>query len=117
MTEQGSVLGPTLFHVYYRPLGRNIRKHDISCHMYMYADDDCQLCVDFSPCDRKTALVNLQRCIQEVREWPRENFVLLNDNKVKWLLLGKKALGSNCKLVNRLLAADLQQKSRMYFGF
>ena len=115
MTEQGSVLGPTLFHVYYRPPGKIIRKHDISYHMYMYADDG-QLYVDFSPCDRKTALATYS-CIQEVREWPRENFVLLNDKKVKWLLLGKKALGSNCKSVNRLLAADLQQKSRMYFGF
>ena len=33
------------------------------------------------PCDEKTALANLQRCIQEVREWLRENFLLLNDKK------------------------------------
>ena len=61
-----------------RPLGRIIRKHDISYHMYA---DDSQLYVDFSPCDKKTALANLQRCIQEVREWLRENFLLLNDKK------------------------------------
>ena len=47
---------------------------------HMYADDG-QLYVDFSPCDEKTALANLQRCIQEVREWLRENFLLLNDKK------------------------------------
>ena len=56
---QGSVLGPTLFNVYCRPLGRIIRKNDISYHMYA---DDSQLYVDFSPCDEKTALANLQRC-------------------------------------------------------
>ena len=82
---QGSVLGPTLFNVYCRPLGRIIRKHDISYHMYA---DDSQLYVDFSPCDEKTALANLQRCIQ-VREWLRENFLLLNENKTEVVIFGK----------------------------
>ena len=85
---QGSVLGPTLFNVYCRPLGRIIRKHDISYHMYA---DDSQLYVDFSPCDEKTALANLQRCIQEVREWLRENFLLLNDKKTEVVIFGKDA--------------------------
>ena len=81
-----SVLGPTLFNVYCRPLGRIIRKHDISYHMYA---DDSQLYVDFSPCDEKTALANLQQCIQEVREWLRENFLLLNENKTEVVIFGK----------------------------
>ena len=54
----------------------------------MYADDS-QLYVDFSPCDEKTALANLQRCIQEVREWLRENFLLLNENKTEVVIFGK----------------------------
>ena len=83
---QGSVLGPTLFYVYCRPLGRIIRKHDISYHMYA---GDSQLYVDFSPCDEKTALANLQRCIQEVREWLRENFLLLNYKKTEVVIFGK----------------------------
>ena len=48
----------------------------------MYADDS-QLYVDFSPCDEKTALANLPQCIQEVREWLKENFLLLNDKKTE----------------------------------
>ena len=83
---QGSVLGPTLFNVYCRPLGRIIRKHDISYHMYA---DDSQLYVYFSPCDEETALANLQRCIQEAREWLRENFLLLNDKKTEVVIFGK----------------------------
>ena len=54
----------------------------------MFADDS-QLYVDFSPCDEKTALANLQRCIQEVREWLRENFLLLNENKTEVVIFGK----------------------------
>ena len=50
---------------------------------------DSQLYVDFSPCDEKTALANLQRCIQEVREWLRENFLLLNDKKAEVVNFGK----------------------------
>ena len=48
-----------------------------------------------------------RRCIQEVREWLRENFLLLNENKLKLLFLGRTPLRSNCKLANRLLAAYL----------
>ena len=58
---QGSVLGPTLFNVYCRPLRRINRKHDIAYHIYA---DDSQLYVDFNFCDEKTALANLQRCIK-----------------------------------------------------
>ena len=43
----------------------------------------------FSPCDEKTALANLQRCIQEVKEWLRENFLLLNDKKTEVVIFGK----------------------------
>ena len=96
---QGLVLGPTLFNVYCRPLGRIIRKHDISYHMYA---DASQLYVDFSPCDEKTVLANLQRSIQEVREWLRENLLLLNDKKKlifldtteKQLQIGKSVISS-----------------------
>ena len=82
---QGSVLEPTLFNVYCRPLGRIIRKDDISYHMYA---DHSQLYVHFSACGEKTALANLQQCIQEVREWLRENFLLLNENKTEVVIFG-----------------------------
>ena len=67
--------------------------------------------VDLSRCDEKTAMANLQRSIQEVREWLRENFLLLNDKKTEVVIFGRTPLRSNGKLVNRLLAF------KMYFGF
>ena len=71
----------------------------------MYADDS-QLYVDFSACDEKTALTNLQRCIQEVREWYRENFLLLNDKKkLKWLFLGRTPLRIDKSVISSRSAA------------
>ena len=98
---QGSVLGPTLFNVYGRPLGRIIRKHDISYHMYA---DDSQLYVDFSPCDEKIALANLQRCI-EVREWLRENFLLLNDKKNEIVIFGKETTGKQLQIGKSVISS------------
>ena len=72
----------------------------------MYADDS-QLYVDFSPCDEKTALANLQRCLQEVREWLRENFLLLNENKTEVVIFGKDTTEKQLQMANRLLAAYL----------
>ena len=60
---QGSVLGPTLFNVYRRPLGDVMLKYGISYHMYA---DDSQLYIDFNSCDEETAMANLQLCIQEL---------------------------------------------------
>ena len=63
----------------------------------MYADDS-QLYVDFSPCDEKTALANIQRCIQEVREWLREHFLLLNDKKTEVVIFGKETTGKELQI-------------------
>ena len=99
---QGSVLGPTFFIVYCRPLGRIIRKHDISYHMYA---DDSQLYVDFSPCGEKTALANLQRCIQEVREWLREHFLLLNDKKPVVVIFGKETTRKQLQIGESIISS------------
>ena len=63
----------------------------------MYADDS-QLYVDFSPCYEKTASANLERCIQEVRERRRENFLLLNNKKTEVVIYGKETTGKQLQI-------------------
>ena len=64
----------------------------------MYADDS-QLYVDFSPRDEKTVLPNLLWCIQEVREWLRDNFLLLNDKKnTERVIFGKDTTGKQLQI-------------------
>ena len=84
----------------------------------MYADDS-QLYVDFSPCDEKTALANLQRCIQEVREWLREDFLLLNDKKTEAVIFGKDTSERQLQIGNSVISSRsiCSYKFSMYFGF
>ena len=53
---QGSIVGPGSFKIYIIPIGRIIRKHHISYHIYA---DDIQLFLDFIPSDIDTALSRL----------------------------------------------------------
>ena len=69
--------------------------------------DDSQLYVDFSPCDEKTALANLQRCIQEVREWSRENFLLLNDKKTEVVIFGKDTIEKQLQIGKSVISSML----------
>ena len=91
---QGSVLGPTLFNVYSRPLGDVMLKYGISYHMYA---DDSQLYIDFSSCD-ETAMANLQLCIQEIKTWLRDNFLLLNEQKTEVVKFGREFTGNHLQI-------------------
>ena len=92
---QGSVLGPTLFNVYSRPLGDVMLKYGISYHMYA---DDSQLYIDFSSCDEETAMANLQLCIQEIKTWLRDNFLLLNEKKTEVVKFGREFTGNHLQI-------------------
>ena len=70
----------------------------------MYADDS-QLYVVLIPCDEKTALANLQRCIQEVREWFRENFLLFNDKKTEVVIFEKEITGKQLQIGKSVISS------------
>ena len=91
----GSVLGPTLFNVYSRPLGDIMLKYDISYHMYA---DDSQLYIDYSSCEEETTIANLQLCIQNIKTWLRDNFLLLNEQKTKVVKFGREFTGKHLQI-------------------
>ena len=75
---QGSVLGPALFNIYCIPLGHVIRKYNVSYHIFA---DDTQLYMDFDDSEENAVIATLQSCMQDIKSWLSDNFVLLNDKK------------------------------------
>ncbi len=83
---QESVLGPLLFSIDMLPLGNIIRRYGINFHCYT---DDTQLNISTRP-DETSTLYKLAECIQNVKDWMTNNFLLLNSDKTEILLIGPK---------------------------
>ncbi len=68
------------------PLGNIIRRYGINFHCYT---DDTQLNISTRP-DETSTLYKLAECIQNVKDWMTNNFLLLNSDKTEILLIGPK---------------------------
>ena len=77
---QGSMLGPQWFTVYTFPVRDIILNYNLNYHVYA---DDTQLYITFKssqePAD--SCITTLDKYIQEIRSWTRQNFLKLNDEK------------------------------------
>ena len=85
---QGSVLGPELFKIYFAPAADIARKHGLKFHFYA---DDGQDYIAFKPIvpmDAASAIFRLRACLDELRQWLRENFLSCNDTKTEFIIIG-----------------------------
>ena len=85
---QGSKLGPILFNSYIAPLSGIAHKHGVDDEKY--ADDE-QLYLSFKPRlpnDGSDAVVRIENCIEEIRQFLQQNKLCNNSEKTEFLIIG-----------------------------
>ena len=83
---QGSIVGPLSFTIYTIPIGRIIKSHGLSYHLYA---DDVQLYVEFDESSNisiKSALSRLTKCINDIKSWMTCNMLKLNNDKTEFFI-------------------------------
>ena len=78
---QGTVLGPLLFTLYSAPVAYIIIQHELD---FMIYSDDMQL---YLTCKATMeARDRIEACVNDIRDWMRGNYLVLNDNKIELMV-------------------------------
>ncbi len=83
---QGSVIGPSVFTMYFQHVACVIRRHGLNFHIYA---DDVQIYMFFNPKvpgDAACAIFRLASCVEELRLWLANNMLKLNDSKTEFFI-------------------------------
>ena len=89
---KGSCLGPVLFLLYAAGLFKIIDRHLPNVHSYA---DDTQIYLSFRPnppVSQDAALGSIENCVADVRAWMLSNRLLINDTKMKFVIIGSRLL-------------------------
>lgn len=95
---QGSILGPILFLLY----SADMKDHIMHCRYHFYADDT-QIYISCKPSDIDIAIDKLNEDLNRISLWSRNNSLLLNPNKSKYMICGTKSQISRLNPSNKIL--------------
>jgi hypothetical protein len=106
---QGSVLGPLLFSIYMVGLRHIVAQHP-TIRYIIYADD-IQLITSCTLPDLPNAIIQLEACILDIKNWLATMKLMLNENKTELILLGHSRALNKCNHVSLHIGTSLIKPS------
>ena len=86
---QGAILSPLLFCIYLNDLPSVSQNSSLESYV-----DDSKVLLSFPLCEIDTAIKNLEQDLHRVAIWCCENYLLINPEKTKYLIIGTRQLMS-----------------------
>ena len=86
------MLGPILFILYISDIENIAKCYGFKIHVYA---DDSQLYIAFERCDILSTVSNIEHCLREIKRWMTTNFLKLNEDKTKFLMISTETAFHN----------------------